>query len=699
MFNTIHENSASAQRKAKFSLPVSLYTAIFSVLALVVFLLGVFTLGSFNHTGKNVVIPRASKTFSLAYRLDYEEGQTLDSIYVNVGAVYAEPGTPDNVDTMQLRAYYYNGNNWTSTIGSFINVGSIYSTNDAQTYISNANYNWVPLVTDRTLSQELIRISFTAGRANGRLNEVAFVDQDGGLIQASPAAEHTEGFFTKEQIACTLDAQSSFKVSNSYFNNFTYEEQYILASIDGIETDMALKNEDGKVGMTAGAIYPMSTDYNSFGILVYALFTFIFGKSTFALRLPSFLASFGTFVLLFLLARKLFKSDKWGLVLAALFPVSGLFFTVGRMGTPLALALFFVVASIYCMYLFYSKGISDKIPALSALPVLLSGVFAMLAFCVQTLAILPCILSLVLFVLGVARLYQHKLYRISKAQQATVEDLSQEQAEQAFAQADQEVRKIKADFRYKLRLSVAFLVASLFIGVLVLVLSALPTFGSYMRYYVQEEFFTALWKGISQCTTIDDLTPYTAGNAFTSFAWVIGLKGATIFNKTVEGGALLQMNVQVNPMVAYAAALSFLFSTVYVVVKLITMKEDDKKFNTAFKAYIALFIGMMTSFLPYLFMENVSTLQSYPFYLFYASFIALAFFILDGMKPQNEGRQRMVSIAVNASLLALIGGCVLVFALSSPMLFGWQVSAELANALFGWTSILSNGQYGVIALA
>ena len=108
---------------------------------------------------------------------------------------------------------------------------------------------------------------------------------------------------------------------------------------------------------------------------------------------------------------------------------------------------------------------------------------------------------------------------------------------------------------------------------------------------------------------------------------------------------------------------------------------------------------MMTSFLPYLFMENVSTLQSYPFYLFYASFIALAFFILDGMKPQNEGRQRMVSIAVNASLLALIGGCVLVFALSSPMLFGWQVSAELANALFGWTSILSNGQYGVIALA
>ena len=59
------------------------------------------------------------------------------------------------------------------------------------------------------------------------------------------------------------------------------------------------------------------------------------------------------------------------------------------MGAPYALVACFLVASLYFMYRFFSKGISSQHIVKGGLNVLFSGLFAALALAMNTLAIFP----------------------------------------------------------------------------------------------------------------------------------------------------------------------------------------------------------------------------------------------------------------------------------------------------------------------
>ncbi len=666
---------------------MSVYARIFAVAALVLFVFGLCTLGAFNGTGKSVSVPASGQTVSMAYRLSYEEGQTLAAVYVNVGTVYAEPGAATLSGTLRLRAYYFNGTDWNNSIGSAAYVASIYADNSSSSYKSNANYNWLALSEGRNLSPEYIRISVIAGSASGKINEVAFVDGDGNLIDASVAVQYCDGF-SSEEVARTLDAQGSFHASASNLYNFTYQEEYILASIDGIELG-GETNDDN--------VYVMSSDYNSFGILVYALFTWIFGKSTFGLRLPSFLSAFGLFVLLFFFGKKLLRKDKWGLVFAGVFALGGGLFGLGRVGTPAALALFAVVLGIYFMYRFFSEGVSAARPAVSALPVLFSGIASAVAFAVSTMTGFASLVSLLLFVCGLLRLYDHRNYLAEKAElaaeaagtdgadgtsSASVASAAETAASDEPSALEKKLTRIDGEYRQKLRVSAGWFFCGIAAAVLLLVLAAVPTYASFVRFYGEETFLDMIFRGVRQCLTVGDITPYTAAAASSPFGWFVSFCGALLY----EGGGA-RVYALPNFLAAYAAAAAFLFCSVYLAMAARDHREE-KGYRRALRAYIGLLLGMLTGLLPWAFAENVTAAQSGAFCLFYFSFIPLAFYIAENAVRDGEVRRKPVGAkrrvaATDVALIALFVLLFAVFVLCMPAVFGWEVSAA-GDVMFGW---------------
>ncbi len=662
-------------------LSLSIYAKIFAVVALCFFFLGIFTLGAFNGAGASAKVAAADDTVSLAYRLNYEDGQTLCDTYVNVGAVYAPVGATKSGETAQARVYFYDGD-WSNSLNSTVYFANIYAENKSSSYKSQANYNWTQIVENKSLSEEYVRITFTAGRASCQINEIVFLDDEGKLIDASVASAYCENIEASE-VKKTLDAQKSFKNSEDYRYNFSYNEEYILESIHGIELGFAASQDES---------YVMSTDYNSLGIVAHALSFWVFGKSTFGLRLPAFLSTFATFILLFFFGKKLFKKDKWGLAIAGIFGVGGLFFSLGRTGTPAALAIFLIVASVYFAYLFYANGVDREKTRISALPVLFSGLCGAAAFCVQSLSVFPCLISLVLFVMGAVRLYKHRNYLLSKVKTGETGEETQEYADKKA--------QIHSDFSYKLRISISYLVFAAVLGLLLLALSSIVTNGAFARYYGTTNFFVYILRGVKQCFTVGDITPYTLTNALTPFAWFIPLQGATVFDKSIIGEveSVVQLNIQANPLASVFAAVAFLFCTVYIVTACFTKLKENKGFKVIARAYIGLLIGMLGGLIPYLFIANASSLQSGAFNLFYLSFIPLAFFILE----QNEGQSgKGAGAKVKASDIALIAVfalLIIVFFMTMPMCFGWQVAADTAKITYNWTAILSNGYYGLVTL-
>lgn len=708
---------------------LSVWSKIFAVAAAVVFFFGIFTIGAFNGTGSSVTLEPESE-ITIAYRLSYESGQVLDGVYINVGTVYESPGGSSSTSTSQVRAYYGSSGSSSSAaaLSSTAYIANIYSTNTSSTYKNNANYNWLALSTgnDYTYSEApYVYFTFASNRAAVQLNEVAFVDADGDTIDASVFSSGCVGLTSEtiEDLDKTLDAQFFFHPSDSFRYTFTYDEEYILESVRGIELGSSVvENYE----------YTMSTDYNSLGILIYALFYWIFGRSTFGLRLPSFLSAFGVFLLLYFFGRKLFKSDKWGFVLAASFGIGGTLFGVGRIGTPMMLAIFLVLLSIWFMYRFYAKGIDSARPIQTALPILWSGLCTAGAFCVQTLAVFPCLVSLVLFVCGLLRLAKHRGYQISKVEHAakqaaraerraaakhaadTAEKSGQEASPEAgpkqqpapasagtsvHSDTEGEIRRIDRDYYYKLRISFAFFLCTFLSAIVFMALAGAFTNGAFARYYDETNFFAFLGYGITQCFSVGDISPLTSGNSITSFSWFFSMKGAT-----VAVGDSSMINLQINVLMAYAAAVAFVFSTAYVIVGLVKGQMGDKRFRQVLRAYVGMGVGMIASVLPYAAVSDASSAQSGLFSLFYLSFIVLAFFIMEGHRreePAGLSGPRGRAKRIHADTVALIVLFVLfaaVFILSWPMTFGWSIGTTATNIMFNWMSLFSNGQYGLLVL-
>lgn len=705
-----NDKESFRQKFVRFVRNMSVCARIFAVVAVVFFLFGICTLGGLNGTGKSVTVKKG-ESVTFAYDLQPEGEQELHSVYVNVGAVYAPVGSTVKTDSVQITGKYFSDSSSSSSSIGTIYVHDIYTKSKTESQKSNANYNWV-LLGSGHYHGTTVTLSFNKTYATAEINEVAFVDEDGNLIAAKVNAAKCENV-SKSEVAATLDAQGSFHAPGSAYYDFSQSEEYVLNSIYAVRNGGTwLKNA---VNSQAAAA---TQDYNSFGLLVYTLFTCVFGMSAFGLRLPSFLAAFGTFVLLYFFGKKAFKSDKWGLILSVVFGIGGVFSTVGRIGTPTALALFAVVACIYCMYLFFANGIDREHPVRGALPVLFSGLSFGAALATHTLAAFPCAVAFVLFGLGVARLVKANRFELETLQKAAVSTKADQSTEEeteegdvVLQQTNAEENALRESHGYRLRLAIAFFAVA-FVGfpLILLAVSAIPTYYAFATTYLDlakyssesNYLFLFLQKGLAQCFTVSDVTSFTAGNASSVWTWLLALSGATVYSQSGAAGeetVLSQVNVQANVLATAVAAVALLFTTVYViraaVVKKTVGKAERRKNKNVLRLYVGLLIGAATTFLPYLILsltgKYVSAEQSCLFELFYLSFIVLALYALD------DGKEGVWSKADVLSCV-LLGAFFLVFLFSSPMYFGWSLSEGAAQATYGWTALLSNGKYGLISL-
>lgn len=701
----------------------SIYARIFALFALVLFIVGVSTLGSFNGTGKKLSLPVSSGAVTLAYRLDYKAGEKLDGIYVNVGTIYAEPGGDEAKETLYVQGYYYHESDGDKHSIASMRVANIFtnykssSSTASVTYRGNANYNWIALTEGKSYTYTTILLNFTA-RVAADVNEVAFVNQDGKVISASVATSLCKDV-DAEQVKNTIDRQGSFHKKTSARYYFTQEEEYILETIDGLSVKNASDESGNGVSGTDGYRYIMTTDYNSFGVLVYAFFTLIFGKSTFGLRLPSFLATFGAFLLVYCLGKNAFRSEKYGLVLSAVFALGGFFFSIGRVGTPLALVVLSVVAGIYFMQRFYAKGLSASAPVRSALPVLFSGLSVGAGIAVSGVTIFPALTVLVVFIAGIVRLFRSCNYKIAKlgpvssfafAPAAEIGDGKTEEngatAEEAYAAA---VAGLKNERDYGVRVSVGlFLAGFVAFTVLLMAISALITYPVYARYYVaagdQANFMTLFLKGFSQCFVVGDFTQYSLDNYITPWSWLISLRGATMWNvsQTVDSVERTAMwNAQGNTILCVVAAFSLVFSACYVVFGgVLCLRgnknyKSDKRYKNALRAFVILFWGALFSLVPYLNAgEGVSAENGYLFQTFYLGFIALFFYILETLEKPAEKKRKKSDVA----LMAILGLALVYVVFTSPMCFGFMISETAAKVMYNWAGILGNGRYGLIPL-
>lgn len=402
----------------------------------------------------------------------------------------------------------------------------------------------------------------------------------------------------------------------------------------------------------------------------------MFGVNTFALRLPVFLASCVLLVFAALLIRELTKSDKISFAFATALVLGGVLTTVGKVASPLMFVASALVAGLYFMYRFFSRGISSKKVAKGGMNVMMSGIFAAFAMVIDGTACLPVIGILVLFAFGLRR--QKAAYVIELAKTEGMEEtVTLKNGETKVV--NKEEKKVRAKYEAKKRISICFAALS-FVAVTLFLLLFAAICGYYgyvkARNASNVGFLTILFK-----QTVGSLrgfvnTQYSAANASNVLAWFLPLKPATLLSGGADG-KYLTFSVLPNMVATLAAFLSFVFVACKVA-KDFVKKNTDKQALRLRRSAVVLFAGMVCAMITATAHGGVTAESSMLFHVFYLGFIALAATQL----PQGKKG--------NVLLWSVVGLVAINFVLCLPALYGFAAPTGWAKA-FGWTAWVNNG--------
>ena len=704
------------QRFFKFLWSKSKFTKAAFFLVLALFIVGACTIGGFNGGGSAYLAEEGS---TVAFYLDYQDGATLDKVYLNAGTAYAETGT---AFTVTVRTSSNSSLSWITSYGfGAKKISNLYSS-DAEAL--GTNYDWVQLrdesnTTALSTSRRLVQLEFSCPVL---VNEVVFVDTNGNVIPAYVEADDVRELLGEEQwvtwgttfraqsgnegLANLLDAQQNVETGNTVYSDFTEDEMYTLMQIENI-VELGPRVPDG-------GVFNADTDHGAFAVLPYVLSTLIFGRSAFGLRIVSVLFTAALVWMIWLLARELFahgdkEKEGWAFLTACLFAGGGLALTVGRLGLYLPMLAFLIVGSFYFMYRFFARGISEERPAKSACNILVSGLLFALAVASDPKMLLAGVGVVALFIAGAVRLeraYKAKRQALrAEMRDANAKETSREVMLENAAAAEEKSAALGAELSYARRLVYLLFFVSFAVGTfLFIVLSAIPSNSIFMRLYEANPrsptlgIFDYLGSMFGGAFSLTNATSLAAGNAVNAFGWFVGLKGATLFSASAEG-TYSALNAQVNLAMAITALVGFLFLTAYTVLYYVTGGQKgayaSKHAPTVLRAYFVLLAGLVSSLLPYLFAGQVSAAQSMLFNCFYLAFIPLTFFTVSA-QDTRERAKLFGRIRMNTAKWVLFWLLVLyavVFVLSVPMYFGIPLSVGAAAGMFGWTTFMNNGLY------
>lgn len=701
------------------------------IAVLVLFIVCACTIGGFNSPGKGYY---AAADSSAVFYLDYnenEEGEKslLREVYVNIGSVYTSVGDDFELTFRNATASgKYTAGKWRTTYMGDVTFGNIWSASESG--ISGANYNWVKVFDYGGLSENsrvrsnycLIEVQFPE-RHDMLVNEVVFVDDDGNVIPAYTTVKDAQPFFDSSYWPSyrdlfngndktdeygsfgspenLVDGQGRYSRGTGVYSNFTQDEMYTLIQIDNI----LLGTHNNVEG-----IFTADVGSGPLAVLFPLLGTLIFGKSVFGLRIFSVLFTAAIAAFAWFFGKRLFRSEGFALLFVLLFAGGGLALTVGRLGVALPCTAFFTFAAFYFMYKFYTKGFSPEAPVKSAAgSVLASGIFFALAFAADPKSVFAGLGLLVLFVLGMVRLYKSYAAQCAKARRETSAKNAGEASEQVIrenlAACEEAVADVRSKYVYDVKLAVLFFILTFIAAAFAFtVVAALPSVLTYVKLYDAPEspalgIFSLVGKALKDAFTPGNLTAYSTGSEVSAFGWFIALKGATLFSASTDT-LYCALNAQLNLAVAVSALVGFLFTSAYAVLYAVTGGKKGpyatKYSRGILRAYVALLAGLVSSLLQYAFTGGASAAHGFLFDIFYVAFVPLMFYtsyVHDGSR-----KKPVFGIPMNTTAKVMSAVCavyVLVFALSLPMYFAIPVVPLAATVCFGWTTFLNNGFYRI----
>ena len=481
----------------------------FMILALVFLAIGLGTLGSVHGVGKSYRLPHQRSGDGLVPAIvvrlqDKGHGEEnhdhrdlyIKEVYVNVGNIYNEYG-----ESATLRVAY-----GTSTTSKFYTYNELVLSNlyketaeeDGTITRTQTNmlYNWVkvPFATEEGYRLAVYPYwQFTARDCDIVINEIVFVanekDNSGKsvLLEAEINTEITnlpeKDDVLVKKAGAVIDSQHRPSLAQSSYFNFGIEEVHVITSYMEMKQGSSYATDN---------VYHMDNVYNTFGLDLMFIGPAIFGLSPFGVRFMPMLASFGVLVFGFLFIKRLTGSEKAAFVFAVLFALCGLSISLAHLGTPLMIGVFFFVASLYYCHGFFLSGMK-KANFASAVPVLLSAVFAAAAVCTHGAFIVPVLGIVGLFIAGIVR--QRKALNAEievEAQKAideeqtlsanTAETTETTEEKPVYSEGRQRVAKLVNEKNYKQSVAIGIFCAFLVLGYLLMsILSILPLYSTYIK--------------------------------------------------------------------------------------------------------------------------------------------------------------------------------------------------------------------------
>lgn len=688
------------------------------ILVLVFLIVSACTIGGFTGAGRSYYMAADS---NVVFYLDYQDGAKLDKVYLNVGSVYGEVGKDFSVEFRYASKSSSSEPTFSSSMLGTVKLGNVYTSSVEGT--KGTNYDWVKVFdlteAGRSLSTSYCLIRLTV-KTEMLVNEVVFVDAEGNIIPAYVTEKSVKSFFTDTQwpyyrdlftkndhskeygkagdpVRLT-DAQNNYTDGNTAYTDFTQDEKYTLMQID----DILLGR------MVVEGTFHAQTDFGPFAVLLPMLGTLIFGASPFGLRIFSVLCTTAMIVFVYLLGKRLFKSSGFGLMFACFAALGGLALTVGRLGLAYAMIALFAVAAYYFMFKFYEDGISKERPVKSAANVLISGIFFAFLFATDPKAVFALIGLAALFVVGWVRIHRQGKAELAAVRKAALDKNaaagSEEDMLKNLQESEHQERLIRMENGYSSRVLWLFFIVSFIVAtVLITVLSAIPSYFTYVKLYDANPavptigIFGLVWAAVKDSFTLANTTAFTSANAINPFGWFLSLKGATLFSSGNES-VYTAMNAQMNLALAITSLIGLIFTTIYVILYFATGKTKSAYASAhtsgILNAYFLLLAGLVTSLLQYLFAGSSSAANSLLFTVFYGGFAVLMFY--TAYVHDTGARKKLFGVPMNTTLKVLTGVCVvyaLIFVLTIPMLFSIPIAPLAAQICFGWTTFLSNGFY------
>lgn len=578
---------------------LSVFAWAFVALLTVFFAVGFATLGSFRSTGKSFV---CGKGATVQYELEIPGDDKLDAVFVNAGLLRDESADITVKGSTSS----------SSSTASWTTLGTVELTDSA--------FNWVEICSGLAKSG-VKRVSLTAN-ALIDINEIVCLGESGETLLLSVSSKNPASL--QEAYEAGIDAQNSFSGKTGAYNTFTQDESEILAN--------AKLLLEGRVVYENGA-YEWNGGFNYLATLLYLPFVAIFGGSVFALRLPSLLAVCGALALVWLLVKEFTKDEKTAFFTALAVAVSGAFATLARFGAGYAPVLCAVLASAYFAARFFSRGISSARVLKGGCNVLFSGVFASIAFAMDSATVFP--------IAGILVLLGAGMYRQSLAYKRAREKLGEEQADEARALANA--------YAYKNRVCYCFGALSLVACSFILIIaSAVLSYTAIVKVYGAETGFgEAIWLGVSQSFKGG------IGEGASALSWLLPLGKYELFD-----GA-----VRFNEVLAFACPLAFLGVTARIVYGLVK-KETDKNALRVRRSYFLWTGGLVSGLL----FGLVKTQAVLPYAgLFFVSYLAFVPLLALAFEKSENKTVRVLSRVL---LWAVLVGAVVAFGFACPVVYG-----------------------------